>query len=285
MSARARLDFSRYGSAVIRSLWEFPVGIPRHAFSVRDAARAADVWRAYQEVAVEASTRGGWSPARYRDEGVAFVMRHMTVSHEREPSYGEELVGRTWVRRLRREMFSTREVRLVDAEGAIVSAGTQEWVHVNAELAPTRAPAALIDAFPLLESDDTVELPPYEERQGPPFEFSFDAWFTWMDPLDHVNHPGYLDFCDEAISRRMAALHLSPLTLRPVAERITFRAGVRALDATMVRSHLAGVTELGDAVFVHRITVGETRCADAVTVRRTTEGAGPLVEAFSGAEP
>lgn len=265
-----------------RSLWEFPVGIPRHAFSARDAARAGDVWRAYQEVAVEASTRGGWSPARYRDEGAAFVMRHMTVTHAREPSYGEPMTGRTWVRRMRREMFSTREVRLVDAEGAVVSAGTQEWVHVDAQLAPTRASAALIDAFPIHDDDATVELPTHTERPGPSFEFSFDAWFTWMDPLDHANHPAYVDFCDEAVSRRMAAVGLAPLTLRPVAERVTFRAGVRALDATLVRSHLAGVTEVGDAVFVHHVSVAGTRCADAVTVRRVTDEPGALVEAFAG---
>jgi len=76
-------------------LQRFPATLPRHAFSARNAARAGDLWRSLQEVAVEASTRVGWAPMRYRAEGSAFVMRTMTVDHVREARYGEALVART----------------------------------------------------------------------------------------------------------------------------------------------------------------------------------------------
>jgi len=265
---------------VIEPVWEFPLRIPRHAFSARDAARAGDVWRCFQEAAVEASTLAGWPPVRYRQEGAAFIVRTMTVCHHREAEYGERTRARTWVSRFRREMFSTRQLRLL-GESGLVAAATQEWVFVSAELAPMRAGRGLLDAFPVHVEDPSVEMPGFEAIDGPTRRFSFDVWFTGMDPLDHVNHPAYLDFCDEAISRHMATAGLSPVALRPVAETLTFRAGAVALDQVTVETTPIGHTAEGFLVCKHRVMRGETVCADGRTVR-TLAGADPraLVDAF-----
>src|SRR5690606_37881573 len=90
-----------YYRGVTQPFWEFPVALPRNAFSARDAARAGDLWRAFQEVAVGASTRAGWSARRFSEAGTAFVVRTMSVRHARETYYGEPLHARTWVCRFR----------------------------------------------------------------------------------------------------------------------------------------------------------------------------------------
>ncbi|MBX3246337.1 MAG: hypothetical protein KF901_04065 [Myxococcales bacterium] len=258
----------------MQPLWTFPAMLPRHAFSPRDVARAGDVWRAFQEAAVEGSTRAGWPPPRYREVGSAFVMREMTVRHHHETFYGEPLEAKTWVRRFRREMLSTREVRLSSGRGPVASA-TQEWVHVSEALAPSRAPRALTEAFPVHDdpADESPALPPVEPEvePGPTHAFTFEAWFAGMDPLDHVNHPAYVDFCDEAIARRMHAAGLAPASLVPVAEWVKYLRGVRALDRVEVRTRRVGRTSSGDVAFGHEILVGETLCAQATTVRRLAE--------------
>ena len=264
---------------------EVQLTLPRHSFSARDAARAGDVWRLFQEVAVDASTQQGWSPMRYRAAGTAFVMRTMTVRHHLEATYGEPLTGLTWVARMRREMLSTREVRVRSARGAIASA-KQEWVHVSdGVIAPVRAPRALLDAFPEEsgpEGDLEVAMPSIaraiEARE--PNVFTFRAWWTWMDPLDHVNHPAYVDFCDEALSVAMKRAGLAPIALAPVAEEVTFRSAVGADEETRVESVPRGWTDDGAAVIAHRILVGERLCATATTVRRVLGEDGPssLVE-------
>jgi len=265
-------------------VWEFPLRLPRHAFSARDAARAGDVWRCFQEAAVEASSRAGWPPQRYRTAGTAFVVRSMVVRHQREATYGEQTRGRTWVSRFRRDIFSTREVRLLGEDGATLAEGTQEWAHVSAELAPKRAGPELIAAFPVHDEGRHVTLPDWEELPGATTRFSFHAWYTWMDPLDHVNHPGYVDFCDEAISHVMAPAGLSPVALKPVAERAVFRAGVGAWERVTVESTRVGRTADGDLVLAHRILKEDgTPCADATTVRGLASGdPSPLVAAFDG---
>ena len=253
--------------------------MPRHAFSARDAARAGDVWRLFQEAAVEASTRCGWPPMRYREEKSAFVVRSMTVRHEREAEYGEPLHALTWVSRMRREMLSTREIRVRSERGAIASA-RQEWVYVSESLETTRAPRSLLDAFPVdpgPEGDAPPELPALVapvERPAP-HVFAFRAWWTWMDPLDHVNHPQYVDFCDEAISVALSARGLAPRDLQPVAEELTFRSPVGAGDEVRVETTARGHAEGGAAVFAHRILVGERLCVTGTTYRRLAGESGP----------
>lgn len=269
---------------------EQPILLPRNAFSPREAARAGDLWRACQDVAVGASIAGGWPPVRYREVGTSFVVRQMTVVHHRETDYGEPLRGRTWVSRFRREMLSTREVRIEDARGPVASA-RQEWVHVSAALAPARASKALLEAFPA-EPGPVGDVPPelptlaHAAEGGaktPPHVFELEAWSTWMDPLAHANHPAYVDWCDEAISRAMLRAGLDPVSLVPVGEEVLFKSGVVAGDAVRVETRAEGWTSAGAAILTHHIRVGDRACAVATTVRRLLgqEGPSALVAAIT----
>jgi len=261
-------------------LYEFPLRIPRQAFSARNAARAGDVWRAFQEVALEGSTRAGWPPQRYREGDTAFVVRSMVVVHHTKATYGEELSASTWIRRMRRGTLCTREVRLA-CGGAPVATGTQEWVHVGPERKPMRAPPELVAAFP--ERDDGTEalLPAWQPASGPTQRFAFDVWYTWMDPLDHVNHPAYVDFCDEATCRVLVEAGIPALALAPVAEKLTFRHGAVAGEHLEVFTSPVGVVGDDVVVLAHELKAGERVCADGVTLRRVV-GAEPgaLVRAF-----
>jgi acyl-CoA thioesterase FadM len=260
---------------------EMTTTLPRHAFSARDAARAGDMWRLFQEVAIEASTRCGWPPMRYRQEQNAFIVRSVCARHDLEATYGEPLQCTTWVSRMRREMFSTREIRVRSARGAI-SAARQEWVHVSSSLEPTRAPRSLLEAFPEEpgpEDDRPVDLPPIATPIGPrsPHVFTFQAWWTWMDPLDHVNHPAYVDFCDEAIARALHRAGWSPLAIVPVAEHAVFRSEIVAEDEVCVESMPRGMTADGAAVIGHRVSVGDRLCATLTTVRRLIGAHGQVI--------
>lgn len=253
--------------------------LPRNAFSPREAARAGDLWRACQDVAVGASIAGGWPPLRYREAGTSFVVRSMTVLHHRETAYGDALRGTTWVSRFRRDMLSTREVRIADAQGPVVSA-RQEWVHVSAALAPTRAGVELTSAFPQ-EPGPPGDVPPelptlaHAADAHAPHVFSFAAWSTWMDPLAHANHPAYVDWCDEATSRAMLRAGLDPVALVPVGEEVLFKSGVVAGEDVRVESVAEGWTASGAAILSHRVLVGDRPCAIATTIRRVLGEDGP----------
>lgn len=255
------------------SLERFDVRLPRHAFGPREAARAGDLWRLLQEVAILGSIRRGWPPERYREEGCAFVVRAMTVVHHRETMFGEPLQARTWVTNFRRGMFSDRQIRIGTADGPVTGA-TQRWVHVAMpDLKPSRAPQALQDAFVLHDLEPDVAMPEVAEAlEGPEHPFAFQAWHTWMDPLAHANHPAYVDWADEAACRVLASQGLDPQGLVAVAEQVIFRSGVTAPEPVTVHTRLTGLTSDGDVVLTHRVLGGDARlCAEITTVRRHAE--------------
>jgi acyl-CoA thioesterase FadM len=262
-----------YSEATV--ILETPVTLPRNAFTPRDAARAGDLWRAFQDVATDASARCGWPPSRYNALGVGFVVRTMTVAHRRETRHGERLRAQTWVKAFRRGVLCTREIRIL-AEDGLVSAATQEWVHVQREggLRPARASAELVASFEPDDPEPSPELPAWEPVEGARVHtFAFRCWHTWMDPLGHANHPAYVDWCDEATSRAMAASGLTPLALAPVAESVTWRTGVVAPDEVDIATRLVGRTARGDAVLAHDLRKGDgALCAAALTLRRLVDG-------------
>lgn len=226
--------------------------IPRHACSPRGTSRAGDLWRLVQEAAVLASEAVGWPNDRYKAAGTAFVVREMSAIHLREARYGEGLDTRTCIAESRRGILLRRETWVADVMRASV-----EWAHVGADGVPRRAGPDVVEAFTVTPAEAVVlpEVEPGESRALP--VFSLVPWFTEMDPLGHTNHPRYVDWADEALSRHLAACGLDPLELVPVAETLRFRGSARA----------------GDPVAVHLVEVGRSGAASVYDVDITASGA------------
>lgn len=242
--------------------------LPREAFGPRELARAGDLWRLLQDAAVRGSSALGWPPERYVAEGCAFVVRRMVVVHDRPTRFGDTLSTETWVSSMRRDTFTTREIRVTGPSGSVVRT-TQSWVHVSApSLRPGRANASLLEALAVVEGDPSVTLEALPEAGGAPSSLSFRCWHTWMDPLAHANHPAYIDWIDEALALRVAEAGGDPHTVQPVADDLTFRSGVVAPEEVTVTAQRIGHADGVDAVAV-RILGGDGRvCADGEVRRR-----------------
>lgn len=260
---------------------EFPLALPRNAFTAREVPRAGDIWRLCQDVATLASIRSGWPPSRFQEENVAFIVYKMTLLHGVQTSYGATLQGETWVSRLRRRTLCTREVRIRTA-GQLVASATQEWAHVDGEtMKPKQASPQAAAAFPATERGPSVTMPPFDELPGAQDDFTFEMWQTWSDPLAHANHPSYVDWCDEATSRRMVDADLDPVLLRPVAEQVTYRRAVLPGERVTVRTKRIGAIGTGAVVLAHHLETEKGSAADATTVRTLDDGSGErLVSAW-----
>lgn len=273
-------------------MYEGDAYLPRHAFSARDAARAGELWRAFQELAVDASSAAGWTPQRYRETNTAFIVRAMLVVHLREPFYGERLRGRSWVHRFRRETLSTRDIVIESVEHGPVAFTRQEWVHVSARLdaskgtgalviEPTRGSPELVQAFPEEPWPLPGEpvLPTVHTRlESETHVFVVEPWWTWMDPLDHVNHPVYVDWIDEAIARVFARAGGIPRELASVAEQVTFRAAIGPREPVHVETKLVGTALDGAAIIEARFLVRGALVANATVVRRLVSASPVRIE-------
>ncbi|MBT8470111.1 MAG: acyl-[acyl-carrier-protein] thioesterase [Deltaproteobacteria bacterium] len=260
-------------------LREFPLTLPRNAFTSREVPRAGGIWRLCQDAATLASIAAGWPPSRFRVENVAFVVYKMTLLHDAESAYGEVLDARTWVSRLQRRTLCTREVR-VRSRGRRIAAATQEWVHVDFEtLKPRQGSAEAGLAFAEIEFEPSIAMPSFDALPGAEDDFEFDMWHTWSDPLAHANHPAYIDWCDEATSRRMLASGLDPVLLRPIAEQVTFRSAVLPGERVSVRSRRIGRIGTDAVVLEHLLETERGRAADATSVRGLAQGGGEALVA------
>lgn len=239
------------------------------------------MWRLCQDVATLASIRSGWPPSRFRDEKVAFIVYKMTLLHGTETSYGTVLDTKTWVSRLRRRTLCTREVR-IQSHGQLVASATQEWVHVDFDsLKPKQASVEAAAAFPAIDLDPSVTLPDFVTLDGPEDEFFFEMWQTWSDPLAHANHPAYVDWCDEATSRRMLAAGLDPVGLRPIADHVVFRSAVLPGERVTVRTARVGVIDEKAVVLRHHLETERGSAAEATTIRALAEANSvPLITAW-----
>lgn len=257
---------------VAQPLWEFPLTLQRNAFTAREVARPGDIWRACQDIAVWASVAQGWGPKRFFEQGTSFVVYRMSVVHDRETGYGEELRAKTWVSRFRRRTLNTREIRIFSDQGPLCAA-TQDWAHVGADKKPIQASVEVASAYPEYDGGPSAKMPEYEKTAGGETEFSFQMWHTWGDPLGHANHPAYVDWCDESVCRVMNGAGLDPVLLRPVAEQITFKQSVHGGETAVVKTSRRGRTTQGAVVFAHRIELENGDCsADAVTIRTLADG-------------
>ncbi len=195
--------------------------------------------------------------------------------HHRPTSYGDTLETKTWVSRLRRRTLSTREVR-VELGGDLVAAATQEWVHVDLEtLKPKQGSREAAAAFAETDRGPSVKMPEHQAAPGNvEHRFSFEMWHTWADPLAHANHPAYVDWCDEATSRRMHAQGVDPALLRPIAETVTFRSAVLPDEEVVVTTRRVGVVGTEAVALAHELRTERGVAAEAITVRGLAEGSG-----------
>jgi len=233
----------------------FAVVLTRRAVSPNGVARAGEIWRMCQEVAVQASVRAGWPPERFAEHRTGFIVSDMVVEHFREMAYGERATARTWMRDFRRGTLTHREVRLTGTHGPLARA-TQRWVHVrrgdHRSIQIERASDAILAAFsPVLTPAPAAEVPKpaVTTERGRSDRFELDVWETWMDTYGHVNHPMYVDFADEALARSAAAIGIDPQGILPIAERVRYRQAAVAGDRLSVETTAIGAIEEGDVVF------------------------------------
>ncbi len=228
---------------------------------------------------MRASEDAGWPPSRYRRSGTGFIVRRMSGLHLREATYGERLVGTTRITDVRRGMVMQRATELRDTTDRDVLRTTADWVFmgpgVDGRLAPARADRELLEALAGHaltggSGPDLPSVPDVAPRALPPLEV--EPWWTEMDPMGHVNHPRYVDWCDEAVARWLAARGVDPIGVIPRFEQVVFRSAAVAGGSVRVEATQTGAGA-DEARFDVAITSAGERVCEATLVRAHLGGA------------
>jgi acyl-CoA thioester hydrolase len=158
--------------------------------------------RYMQEAAIEASTALGFSPDWYRERGVGWVVRRLTVRYLAPVEYGDTIEAATWLSGIR-GVRSIREYDLTRSrDGARVARGRAEWVYMDGQTGqPTRVPDEWAEAFPVTRDieDLGVRLSnPSPIENAPRYTSRRRVEFHELDTVQHVNHAVYLQWAEQA---------------------------------------------------------------------------------------
>jgi len=225
--------------------------------------------RYMQEAAIEASTDLGFSPDWYRQHGVGWVVRRLSVLPLAPLTYGDELEVNTWISGMR-GVRSTREYDLTLAgSGERVARGRAEWVYMDV---PTGQPIRIPDEWTaalattgkledlgvrLRDSRQTEDAYRYNRRRR--------VQYYELDTVQHVNHAVYLHWAGQAYFDALhAAGHPAKdthseewMTLR-AAHEVQYFAPARDNEDIEIVSWVCEMSEVGMA-WTHEIYNVDTR--------------------------
>lgn len=108
-----------------------------------------------QEAAVAHSAAQGWSPERYRQEGVSWVVRSHFIEYLQPAFRGEEIAVLTWVANFQK-VRSLRKYQIVrPRDEAVLARAETDWAFIDrARQTPCRIPRQLIDSFEVVPQSD-----------------------------------------------------------------------------------------------------------------------------------
>jgi acyl-CoA thioester hydrolase len=155
-----------------------------------------------QEAAIEASSDAGFTPSWYRERGVGWVIRKISIRYYLPASYQDELKVRTWISGIRR-VSSTREYTIERAgDGAPVVRATINWVFINRESGqPTRIPNEFTSAFETTGSAHELEIRwtnPTQTENAYRYRHRRRVQTNELDTARHVNHTAYIRWVEQA---------------------------------------------------------------------------------------
>ncbi len=135
--------------------------IYEHRLTVRDEeldeqghVNNVEYLRWMQAAAERHSAARGWPADRYREHGVAWVVRSHSITYRRPAGRGDVIVVLTWVSDFRR-VLSLRKYRIVRAsDGSELAVAETDWAFVDRDSgSPRRIPPEVSGAFEVVSPD------------------------------------------------------------------------------------------------------------------------------------
>ncbi len=156
-----------------------------------------------QQTAMEASSKAGYSTARYDEMGTMWLVRKTIVEHARAATYEDELAVKTWISNFKRVQCN-REYLMTNVQtGETILRGQTNWAYLNKDTQrPIRIPPEMIEAFaPSGHSSIRHPKPGRGEKptsNAPRFMSHRRVQYYELDTVNHVNNAVYLNWVEQA---------------------------------------------------------------------------------------
>lgn len=196
---------------------ELPVRVRFEECQPGGQIRASTFLRYAQDAAWVHSDAAGFDRAWYRERGLAWLVRCLTLEVVGPSVAGDTMRLSTEVLGMRR-VLARRHGEIRSLEGDLVASVDTDWLMTGADLVPVRIPAELTAAFP--STSATFEPARVRLPLTPPdaYRRPFHVRRSEIDPMAHVNNAAYVDYVEESLAEAGALVALSARPRRYVLE-------------------------------------------------------------------
>jgi acyl-ACP thioesterase len=173
--------------------------------------RASTFLRYAQDAAWVHSDVAGFDRAWYRERGLTWLVRCLTLEVVGPSLAGDTLTVTTEVLALRR-VLARRHAEILHPTGGPVAVVETDWLMTGPGLAPVRIPTDFEAAFPAVPSTFDPARVPLPPTPTDAHLRRFHVRRSEVDPMAHVNNAAYVDYLEESLAEAGA---LEALSARP----------------------------------------------------------------------
>jgi YbgC/YbaW family acyl-CoA thioester hydrolase len=190
--------------------YTLPIRVRLYDLDIRDEVSCATLFRYFEETAMQASSRLGFTLDWYNARGQFWVLRTMRLERSNAARYEDELEIRTWVSAMTRvradRNYLVRRVR----DGRVLARATANWVYLDRKnMHPARIAPEIIALF---SNPDPPPLAPRKDsksmaRVQSPIrgETGRRAFYFEADSAKHTNNAVYVAWLEEAVRETLSA--------------------------------------------------------------------------------
>ena len=181
--------------------------------------------RYLQELAFAHSAALGYPLTRYETERLFWLVRRIHLTVHAPARYGQDLLATTQVVGMRRVLARRHNTVRRERDGTLLATADVDWILTADCVAPTRIPDEMAARFP--SQGEAIVSSPLQERQPPTSiaTISLRIRTSDVDAMGHANHPVYLDFLEDAVTRTGGG---AALAAHPRIYELQYHAAARA---------------------------------------------------------
>ena len=161
--------------------------------------RASTFLRYAQDAAWVHSDAAGFDRAWYRERGLTWLVRCLSLEVVGPSGAGETLTVTTEVVAMRR-VLARRHGEILDDRGDLVAIVDTDWLMTGPDLTPVRIPPAIQTVFPEVRATFEPARVPLPPTPSDAHLRRFHVRRSEVDPMAHVNNAAYVDYLEESLA-------------------------------------------------------------------------------------
>jgi medium-chain acyl-[acyl-carrier-protein] hydrolase len=183
----------------VQTVWQEELEVHSHESDFANRWKPAAVLRMMEEITVHHSFHLNVDYYSLQKMSLAWVLVRYKIRFYEFPGMGTKIIAQTWPRGWQQKIFGMRDYTLTGEKGRKIAHATSAWLLVNTNTRKFVKPDTVTITIPDNEGKYVLDrqLDKLARPSGTGKTFEFNAGYSCLDLLGHVNNTRYVDWlCD-----------------------------------------------------------------------------------------